>query len=106
MKSSGLFGVANGATQLVLTVPAGKKYELLEVACWYNSAGGGINAVPVVGDGVSVVLPHWTTSPAGLGFMHEKYGPLLLRAGWTYSLAIANTTGGATAEVTYMDVDL
>lgn len=99
-------GVANGATVTVLTVPTAHKYEVLEIGFWGTSGGGGINVAEVIFDGTTTVLSRSLTAPAGLFVDSFVHNAVALLAGDTYSIACANTTGGLTYWLTYMDVDV
>jgi hypothetical protein len=106
MHTTGVVGVANGATALILSPPAQKKFEVLTLSFWGTSTGGGINVADEYSDGAGLVLPTLRTYPAGLFGDSIKYDALLIRHGDTYSVVCNNTTGGITLCVTYMDVDL
>jgi len=98
------FGVANGAASNVLVVPAGRKYEILELGYWGTSTGGGINIAEAMNDGTTLVFDNVSTYPAGVFADKITHESLCLEAGDTYVVACNFTTAGATFWVTYMDV--
>lgn len=98
--------LANGLTAIV-TVPAGKKYEVLE-SC---ANGTAVAAGPVIDDydydGVNALVANeGVAAAAGPVFVKVLYGNHLLEAGVTWFAFVLNTTGGMNYRLTYVDVDV
>lgn len=104
--STGVFVAANGATLALLSVPAGKKYEVLE-SCYYGTAAGaGVCTYDIDFDGTNALVASAPAQVAGLFVARTVFNNHHLAAGDSWYVTVANTTGGIVGRVTYVDVDV
>lgn len=92
-------------THRAWTVPAGHKYELLELAVWGDPSGAIVYALVGTFGGVVIIVDEQDATPVGRYSWRSSWDALCFNTGDTLDVAAAAGAGSWSYVVSYIDVD-